>query len=125
MDAPGPRIVESNLCSPRGVTSAYVLRGVVESPGGTKKEIRAQYKVTSLTLLRELETVDRTKMTAVCAKNDLSYKSGPCPWRISSRGSGPSSWRGAEGSSKLPGRGGLSGRGQRPELALVAAVVGM
>ena len=69
-----PRIVESKLCSPRGVTSAYVLQGVGESPGGTKKVIQAQYKVTSLALLRELETVDRKKMTAVCAKNNLSYK---------------------------------------------------
>ena len=105
-----PRIVESNLCSPRGVTSAYVLRGVVESPGGTKKEIQAQYKVTSLSLLREVEVVDRTKMTAVCAKNNLSYKRAMAHYLF--RAAGRSSWRGAGSSRRLPEGSGLRGRGQ-------------
>ena len=74
MDASKPRIVEKMLCSPRGVTMKYVVRGVAASPGGTKKEIETQYKVTSLDLLRKLETVERKKMTSICAKNNLSYK---------------------------------------------------
>ena len=34
----------------------------------------ASYTSTSLDPLRQLEPVDRKKMTAVCAKNNLSYK---------------------------------------------------
>ena len=73
MDAE-PRIVKRELCSPRAVTLRYVLRGVSASPGGTESVIEASYKHTSLEALRKLEYVDRKKMTAVCAKNNQSYK---------------------------------------------------
>ena len=116
-----PRIVESKLCSPRGVKSAYVLQGVAESPGGTKKEIRAQYKVTSLTLLRELETVDRKKMTAVCAKNNLSYMKRAIACFIPGRRAEQLE-RGRE--QQKAARRGRAERA-RAELACVAAVVGM
>ena len=62
------------LCSPRGVTLRYVLRGVSASPGGTESMIESKYKQTSVAALREIESVDRKKMTTICAKNNLSYK---------------------------------------------------
>ena len=120
MGGAGPRIVESKLCSPRGVTSAYVLRGVVESPGGTKKEIQAQYKVTSLSLLREVEVLDRTKMTAVCAKNNLSYKRAMAYFVPGRRAEQLERGREQQKAARRK-----RAERARAELALVAAVVGL
>ena len=69
-----PRIVRQELCSPRGVTLRYVLRATSASPGGTETVIESKYKQTSVAALREIESVDRKKMTTICAKNNLSYK---------------------------------------------------
>ena len=52
----------------------YVLSAASASPGGTESVIETSYKHTSLEALRKVEFVDRKKMTAVCAKNNLSYK---------------------------------------------------
>ena len=69
-----PCIVKRELCSPRGVTLRYVLRGVSASPGGTESVIEVSYKHTSLNALREMELMSRKKMTAICARNNASYK---------------------------------------------------
>ncbi len=74
MATPEPAIVSRELCSPRGTTIRYVLRSCRSSPGGTKSVIEASYKNQSLEALRKLEPVNRKKMTAVCAKNRMSYQ---------------------------------------------------
>jgi hypothetical protein len=115
-----PRNDETKQSSPRGETSAYELQGDAEAPGGTKKEIRAQNKETSLTLLREHETVDRKKMTAVSAKNNQSYKRA-IAWFIPGRRAEQQE-RGRE--QQKAARRGRAERA-RAELACGAAKVGM
>ena len=69
-----PRIVRRELCSPRGTTIRYVLNGISSTPNGSQKVVEVAYKQQSVTALKEHEAIDRKKMTAICAKNNLSYK---------------------------------------------------
>ena len=68
-----PRIVATELCSPRGTTKKYTLQGTSTSPGGTKSIVKSDYKHQSVDLLRRLETVDRKRAKGICAKNSMSY----------------------------------------------------
>ena len=69
-----PRIVARELCSPRGTTMKYTLRSSSSSPGGTLSVVESTYKHQSVSALRELQLMNRKQVTAVCAKNNLSYK---------------------------------------------------
>ena len=69
-----PAIVSTELCTPRGTTRRYILAGTVASPGGTENVVQVTYKNQNIDVLREIEHIDRKKMTAICAKNNMAYK---------------------------------------------------
>ena len=73
------------MSSPRGVTLRYELRGVSASPGGTESMIESKYKHTSVAALREIENVGRKQVTAICAKNNLSYRRAMAHFALAER----------------------------------------